>query len=698
MYLINVLRNALFLLIPLSIPLTTYLYLYPIFYQCAFPSTDASDDQYGFKNTLLSHIIPSSRPQDAIPSFRLLAFGDPQLEGDTSLPDTSFPHWPSLVDNIRNRWKHGPIDRVRHSLHDLIDLLLADIPWWFEGYRKRLDLFGNDYYLAHIYRTLHWWTRPTHVSVLGDLLGSQWIEDDEFEERSRRFWKRVFKGGMKVDEEYMTRRSEKEGPLILQLGDDTDAWKRRIINIAGNHDIGYAGDLDIPRIERFEREFGQVNYELRFQLLNYTTTAVNAEGGIVVEVPELRIVVLNSMNLDTPVGSAQLQEETYEFLNHVITSSHPVDRKAHFTLLLTHIPLYKKEGVCVDAPFFDFYDGEYENGIKEQNHLSAEASKAVLEGIYGMSGDNTVDGGGMGRRGLIINGHDHEGCDVYHYVDQVSTSAEQSTTPPVSQETASEVVRPTLSEEPLDSLQEMSIQLNEETTSEPVHETTTDQPTPKPTWQATRHDTSNPFPPTNPSHQTPAIRELTLRSMMGDYSGNAGLISITYNPNTSSWTYAITNCSLGKSNIWWIVHVIDIITILCLSIYIVWKSLLAMGIAGRGEIRIEILELLGLDRPGTSKDAEHSRTNITKGMNGRMSISKKNGILINPGKESHTSGSGIGSGRLRKRKSKNRLNNAQHANANEDRNESQHTTTSTELSAPRRALSCVFERPEIPTP
>jgi hypothetical protein len=82
-------------------------------------------------------------------------------------------------------------------------------------------------------------------------------------------------------------------------------------------------------------------------------------------IPELRIVILNDMNLDTPAGSIEMQDKTYHFLNKIITTSHEVTRLAHFTLVLTHISMYKDAGICVDGPFFDFFDSDFSNSVKE---------------------------------------------------------------------------------------------------------------------------------------------------------------------------------------------------------------------------------------------------------------------------------------------------------------------------------------------
>jgi hypothetical protein len=504
MTLVSVIRYALFLLIPLSLTLTGYLYLYPVFHLCAFPSPE-HDASTSYLNTLRQHTFPTHDPQKIAP-FRLLALGDPQLEGDSSIPDADAVTFPNLAKFwkdalLLNGTNHSPLQRLRHSLHDLIDFYLDDIPKSLQVYRKRLDHVGNDYYLGHIYRTLYWWTDPTHVTVLGDLVGSQWIDDAEFESRGWRFWNRVFRHGQRVSEDVASQPAE-DFQDTRRLGDDAKAWKQRIINVAGNHDIGYAGDLSPERMARFLKVFGNPNYELRFQL-PINSTKLTAEDGQN-PVPELRIVVINDMNLDTPASSTELQAETYEFLNAVITTSKDVTRPAHFTLVLTHIPMHKEAGVCVDAPFFDFFDGQFENGVKEQNHLSDNASKGFLEGIFGMSGSEHVAGYGFGRDGLILTGHDHEGCDIYHYVNQ-SSEGERL-------------------------------------------------------WEAKRwKDAASTGLITQEG--IPGMREITVRSMMGAFGGNAGLLSLWFDEESWDWRFEFTNCELGAQHIWWIVHILDLITV-----------------------------------------------------------------------------------------------------------------------------------------
>ncbi|KAK4982717.1 hypothetical protein LTR50_007616 [Elasticomyces elasticus] len=520
------LSNLFRFLLPPALLFTTYLYLYPAIQGCAFPNPE-------YERTETTCWLDRSKPGQqsayanaakkdvSVAPFRLLALGDPQLEGDSSLPDSNAATFPSLY-GLGQDFGNFSIWDVPTILKDtLIDLVTEDVPSLLQLYRKRLDLWGNDYYLAHIYRTVHWWTAPTHVTVLGDLLGSQWVSDEEFERRSERFWKRVFKRSERVSEKIFT------SSMTETLGED-GAWNGRVINVAGNHDIGYAGDIDEHRIERFERAFGKVNWDIRFQLLPNkpaTSSATSTAAPFFPpphQPPELRIVVLNSMNLDTPPHNSALQAETYDFINSLIASSRPVGDRTHATILLTHIPLHKEAGVCVDGPFFDFFASDGGGGIKEQNHLSVHTSRGILEGVFGMSAEEDKPAGGRGRNGIIITGHDHEGCDVYHYVNR-SAAADGS------DGEAWKAAR----------------------------------------WRQVRHLARDEY--------VPGVREITVRSMMGDFGGNTGLLSAWFDGAVNEWRFEYSTCLLGVQHIWWAVHILDVVVLLLVSESYVLTACLSKG-------------------------------------------------------------------------------------------------------------------------
>lgn len=486
------LHRLLIFLLSVTLPAVTYLYFYPAFHGCGFLYQDASFDTSAANwHTLPRFLVRKKASSTLNAPFRLLTFGDPQLEGDTSIPDAKDGYFPTLKTlPSRLRSAHGIAERLKILKDASKDVLLREVPARLQAWRKQVDLFGNDYYLAHIYRTLHWYTEPTHVTVLGDLLGSQWIDNEEFQRRGWRFWQRVFRHGQRVGDEITGE------PTQEVLGDNQD-WTTRIMNVAGNHDVGYAGDMTGERIERFERTFGRANWEVRFQISPPNTTNATLPG----PVPELRIVVLNSMNLDTPAKNEDLQTQTYSFINEVIGRSRPVEDRTTGTILLTHIPLHKEAGVCVDGPFFDFHGEHDGGGVKEQNHISYDAGKGLLEGIYGMSGNVDGPGGGMGRKGIILTGHDHEGCDVYHYL--------------------------------------------------PFGEDGSDRH-----WNATRWENARNLL----DQPIPGIREITVRSMMGDFGGNAGLLSAWFDSDAGEWRFAYSTCSIGVQHIWWAVHVLVLVT------------------------------------------------------------------------------------------------------------------------------------------
>ncbi|KAJ5287695.1 hypothetical protein N7478_003381 [Penicillium angulare] len=582
------------LLLPLSAAATIYLYLYPVFKGCAFPlpspetsNTESASvlrklQQHPLANTLLQHLRTPDSATDAQPAiFRLLVLADPQLEGDTSLPLPEWEliprmrlHWRAVQDSINNA-STAPTPLTLLDTHVLSNITTGlrtlaseDITRSIGAFLKRIDLLGNDFYLAHIYRTLFWWTKPTHTTVLGDLLGSQWIPDDEFSERSNRYWDRVFRSGVRVDDNItwtgaVAPDQDTADPHLEPLGPDSDpAWARRIIHIAGNHDIGYAGDVSEARMERFEREFGRANWDIRFKHPPVQRRGSSSDAGEESSiVPTLHVVNLNTLILDTPALSSELQSRSYGYLNDLISRRlYPVEDRSTFTLLLTHLPLHKEDGVCTDGPYFTFHEEDdnegpdgvprfMAEGLREQNHLSDFVSDTgILQGLFGMSGNENAPAGGYGRKGLVLTGHDHTGCDTVHYVEKVDVSAED--------------------------------EKNEDSNAEPAKNWK---------WAAKRYDVEY---EASIAQQTPSIREVTLRSMMGEFGGNAGLLSVWFDADLGEWDYKMTLCPAGVQHIWWAVHIVLLVT------FIVGSLWLLTGLFGTEESRREEVVSKGTNTVG----------------------------------------------------------------------------------------------------
>ncbi|OCL15077.1 hypothetical protein AOQ84DRAFT_351211 [Glonium stellatum] len=212
------------------------------------------------------------------------------------------------------------------------------------------------------------------------------------------------------------------------------------------------------------------------------------------------------MNLDTPALSSTQQTATYAFLNSAIARSRPVTDRSALTLLLTHIPLHKAAGTCPDAPFFAFYpthDGDGTRaGVREQNHLSPHASAGILEGLFGLSGNVAAPARGMGRPGLVLTGHDHEGCDVVHYRPREDGAEWSAVRTPVGGDVGAVV-----------------------------------------------------------GEDVPRVREVTLRSMMGEFGGHAGFVSAWFEEDKGEWRVEVATCGFAVQHWWWAVHVLDLVTL-----------------------------------------------------------------------------------------------------------------------------------------
>jgi hypothetical protein len=363
--------------------------------------------------------------------------------------------------------------------------------WPSTPYVKRLDTYGNDYYLGHIYNVMKRRLQPTHVAVLGDLFSSQWIGDSEFFNRTRRYVTRLFdqpdeqreyvlnfmKENDSVDWNAFLHDTKSKSIHDLEFGfSDVYDWNTPnyvkrfeneplFLNVSGNHDIGYSGDATWQHMARYFKLFGKDNYWIEY------------EAGT----PHAwRVVVLNSLLLEGPALQPEFLEYTWEFLYQLF------ERKFDgATILLTHVPFYKEEGLCFDGPHFDYY-GEnarepYKIGkLRSHNHLSKDVTKRVLNLVFN------------DRPGIILTGHDHEGCETYY--NKNNTDSNWYTSKAV--------------EEPL------------------------------------------------------AIKEITVRAMMGEFGGNTGIMTGHFNTIEAQWEFDFKLCPFIIQHVWWVTKVVTILATL----------------------------------------------------------------------------------------------------------------------------------------
>ncbi|KAG2736212.1 hypothetical protein G9P44_000302 [Scheffersomyces stipitis] len=450
---------------------------------------------------------------DSEPTTRLTATLPWLSQLPQSWTDKILLNFPSLRDKSETDTESIYVSKGSHSdfsdsssIKDIHMLAFGDPQingnWPSTPYIKRLDNYGNDYYLGHIYKTMKSRLRPSHVAVMGDLFSSQWILDSEFYNRTRRFTERLFPVPIEfkrnVVETFEKHQNydwvgwlDKEVAMDPQdrfnsrVYNDVYNWFNRsdkfpnyenplFINLTGNHDIGYSGDATWQHMARFHHLFGQNNY-----VINYNKGTPE----------EWRLVVLDSMTLEGPALQEEFVNYTWSFLNHLADKENPGFSGS--TILLTHIPFYKKEGLCRDGPehiYYENYEKEpYKNGkLRSQNHLSYDVSQKVLSIVFP----------NKDKAGIVLTGHDHEGCDDwYNLVDGE--------------------------------------------------------------WVASKEQTNAEREP---------VREIVVRSMMGDFDGQTGILTGHFDYPSHNWQFDFTYCSFTVQHWWWASKVTVFLTILLQSI------------------------------------------------------------------------------------------------------------------------------------
>lgn len=211
---------------------------------------------------------------------------------------------------------------------------------FFQGYFGHINNVMNDLYYRHIILNIQWYLKPEYVIVLGDLFSQQHLDDKEFAKRVERY-NFIFE--------------QVHGSHFI------------LINMTGNHDIGYGFEHYRWEINRFIRTFGPTMQNLVVK--NFT------------------IAIIESLALDGSVDS-RYQVESLSHLKKL--------KGIKNIILLTHVPLYKPKGSCVDDPTLS---RDHNGNVYQQNMLSEEISDYIIKEI---------------KPSIIFSGHDHEGCAYHH--------------------------------------------------------------------------------------------------------------------------------------------------------------------------------------------------------------------------------------------------------------------------------------------
>ncbi|KAL0488631.1 hypothetical protein AKO1_015675 [Acrasis kona] len=217
-----------------------------------------------------------------------------------------------------------------------------------QGWYGQLNNDFNDWYFWLIMRNVYYFMRPDYVFTMGDVFSSQYIDMDEFGHRLSRFNK-IFGSNFR----------EPKGSI-------------KLVNLTGNHDVGYGDDLPLYRLSNFERHFGQQN------------TVRDFAGH--------KLVTINSLTLDG-TRDHSIKQGTWDFLENTAKQLKSDDK----VLLFIHVPLHKPKGACYDPPNIIM---NHDNSAPiEQTMVSESSSRAVLSKL---------------KPKYIFTGHDHVGCVYKH--------------------------------------------------------------------------------------------------------------------------------------------------------------------------------------------------------------------------------------------------------------------------------------------
>jgi hypothetical protein len=79
--------------------------------------------------------------------------------------------------------------------------------------------------------------------------------------------------------------------------------------------------------------------------------------------------------------------------------------------------------------------------------------------------------------------------------------------------------------------------------------------------------------------------------MMGDFGGNAGLLSVWFDESSWEWRAEYATCPLGRQHFWWLVHILDLVVVVGVVLLVVSAVLSAVGLDVDGRVERSVARL-----------------------------------------------------------------------------------------------------------
>lgn len=263
-----------------------------------------------------------------------------------------------------SKWEEWPENTDPHRVGLFADPQIMDAHSyptrpWIVNYMTRLIL---DNYHKKNWRYIHYYLEPNTNFFLGDLFdGGRYWEDNEWFDEYKRF-NDIF-------------------PKVPS--------SRTIMNVPGNHDIGFGDTIIEQSLQRFSTYFGEPSSY--YDIGNHT------------------FVLLDTISLSDE-ANPKVSAIPKEFLNEFVKGDHPLPR-----ILLSHVPLYRnsEQQKCGELRESK-NDFPIQHGDQYQTVIDPELSQEVLSKIKPI---------------ILFSGDDHDYCHITHsyHSDGVTKIAEETT-------------------------------------------------------------------------------------------------------------------------------------------------------------------------------------------------------------------------------------------------------------------------------
>lgn len=167
------------------------------------------------------------------------------------------------------------------------------------------------------------------------------------------------------------------------------AYKKTIMSLPGNHDIGYGDTIVKSALSRFQAFFGSTSGS--FDIANHTVVWLDT---------------ISMMN----TNDESIYEPPLRFMEEFSKSLDPVKPR----ILLTHVPLFRPKGSNCGSEREHGEDLSYTKGFQYQTQITPEVTNNILEAI---------------KPTVVFSGDDHDACHVQHsyYLNNRQYSADEYT-------------------------------------------------------------------------------------------------------------------------------------------------------------------------------------------------------------------------------------------------------------------------------